>query len=283
MTRTRMTMLATIALFTLGGLTGCLGTRVPAGQKGIKDLAFGGLSKTTLSEGFYFQWWWNDIVRYDVTWKTRSETVQVLTADDLHLPTTVTVTFRVRGDKLYDLHTQIGRSYYEDVIQPSFKTLIRSEFARHKHNDLARSSPVVETRIQALLAKELKGKPLEIGRVSISHIRFDRSVTQSISAKLVKQQQAAQKRFELDIARQDADIARTRAQGVGDSIRIRATGEAAAMVLKGEAQAKAQKAIAKTLTKAFLQYKAFDGSASRYYFLPTGKDGLPLIINAESR
>jgi hypothetical protein len=29
------------------------------------------------------------------------------------------------------------------------------------------------------------------------------------------------------------------------------------------------------------RYKAFDNDATRYYFVPTGKDGLPIILNAE--
>jgi hypothetical protein len=54
-------------------------------------------------------------------------------------------------------------------------------------------------------------------------------------------------------------------------------------IIKGKAQAEAQQAIAKTLTKEYLQYKAFDGSATRYYFLPTGKDGLPVFINTPGK
>ena len=40
--------------------------------------------------------------------------------------------------------------------------------------------------------------------------------------------------------------------------------------------------ISKTLTKQYIELKAFDNPATRYYFVPTGKDGLPLIINTGS-
>ena len=76
-------------------------------------------------------------------------------------------------------------------------------------------------------------------------------------------------------------IARTAASGRGDAIRIQAEGEAQATIIKGEAQAKAQDAIAKTLTGQYIQYKAFDSDSTTYYFVPVGKSGMPLIVNAE--
>ena len=57
--------------------------------------------------------------------------VDVLTADALHVNTKVTVTFRPRRDQIYRVAAEIGRNSYEQVIQPAFSTLPRSEFARH--------------------------------------------------------------------------------------------------------------------------------------------------------
>lgn len=240
------------------------------------------LRKETRAEGFYFQWWWNDMVSYDVTWQSRDENVEVLTADDLHVPTTATVTYRPVAERIHELHIEIGPTYYEDVISPAFVTLLRSEFANYKHNNLARESPKIEREVLSKLKVALQGKPLDIDQVAIAHIQFDKAVTKSISEKLVMEQEAEQKTFELEIAKQDAEIARTNAQGRGDAIRIQAEGEAQAIVIKGKAQGEAQEAVTKTLTTEYLQYKAFDGTATRYYFVPIGKDGLPLIINAES-
>lgn len=264
--------------------SGCLGTSIQPGYMGLKYVVLDepALQKEPRAEGFYFQWPWNEMVSYDVTWQSQDEEVAVLTEDDLHVMTTVTVTFRPKIKELYELHTKLGRTYYADVIRPAFVTLARSEFARHKHNDLAKHSPKIEEQVLSQLTKALRGKPLEIGRVSVKHIKFDAMVTDSISKKLAMEQKAEQKEFELKIASREAEIARAEAQGVSDSVRIRATGEAKAIVIKGKAQGEAQAAIVKTLTTQYLQYKAFDSKTTRYYFVPVGKDGLPLIINAEA-
>tara|TARA_B100000965_G_scaffold280561_1_gene238416 strand:- start:1072 stop:1956 length:885 start_codon:yes stop_codon:yes gene_type:complete len=273
-----------LALMALLATTGCAGTTVKPGEMGLKYVVLDepALQAEVRPEGFYFQWPWNDMVIYDVTWQSRDEEVAVLTADDLHVPTTVTVTFRPESKRLHDLHTLIGPTYYEDVIRPALVTLARSEFALHKHNDLAREGPKIEQEVLKKLRELLKGKPLELEQVAIKHIQYDQLVTRSISDKLAMEQKAKQKEFELKVAERDAEIARTRAKGISDAVAIRAEGDSKAIVLRGEAQAKAQEAIDKTLTQKYIQYRAFEGDNTRYYFVPIGKDGLPLIVNAEA-
>lgn len=239
------------------------------------------LSQNVLPEGFYWQWPWNSMVAYDVTAQSQDEDIGVLTKDSLHVPTTVTVTYRPRESQLYKLHTEIGKTYYKDIIGPAFVTLVRTEFSNYNHNDLAKESANIEVAVLKQLRDKLKDAPLIINQVAIKHIRYEQLVTKSISDKLVKEQEIEQKRYEIEIAKQDADIARTTARGVGDALRITAEGEAQAMIIKAKAQAEAQHSINKTLTKSYLQYKAFDSDATRYYFVPTGKDAMPIILNTD--
>jgi regulator of protease activity HflC (stomatin/prohibitin superfamily) len=275
-----LTLIAGAAL-----LAAACGTTVQPGQRGVKYIALqrgGGLEKSVRPEGFYFQWAWNTIITYDVTWQSKTETVEALTAEALHVPARVTVTFRPDPEQIYRLATEVGTQYYNEVIRPPFVTITRSEFAQHAHNQLAQHSPQIEAKILASLRAAVAGKPIQIDRVSIDHIEFDRGLTASISRKLEAQQTIEQKQFELAIAERDAEIARTRARGESDAIRIRAEGEAQATVLAGEGQAKAQAAIDQTLTPRYLQYKVFDNPATRYYFVPTGKNGMPIIFNADA-
>ncbi len=265
-------------------LAGCT-TYVRPGEAGLRYRSFHrpALQQTAKSEGLYWRWPWNDVKIYDVTWQSKSERVEILTADDLHVQTTVTVTFRPNPARLYDLATQLGPAYYEQVIRPPFQTISRSEFAKHQHNQLAKDSPALENDILVKLRAATEGKPIEIDRVSIDHIQYDASVTAAISAKIATEQQVQQKELEVKVAPQDAEIARTRAQGEADAVRINAEGEAKAIVIKGEAQGKAKASINQTLTPDYIRYKAFDSQATRYYFVPVGKDGLPIIINAADK
>lgn len=276
-----MRVLATFALVLLAGC----GATIRTGQLGVKYSALKkpAVQKEIKAEGFYFKWPWNSYVKYDVTLQSTTEQVDVLTADALHVTTRVTVTYRPDRSRIYELATQIGREYYAEVIRPAFVTIARAEFARHIHNDIAKDSPAIEEKIAADLRAAIAGKPLEVDRISVDHVEFDATLTKAISAKLAMQQVVDQKRFEMDVAERDADIARSQAKGQADATRIRAEGEARSIILKGEAQAVAQAAIAKTLSTSYLQYKAFDSPATRYYFVPTNRNGLPIVLGGDQQ
>ena len=260
---------------------GC-GTTIRPGNAGLKYRALRSpaLEKTIYREGYYPLWAWNRMVIYDVTTQSQTTTIHVLTKDNLHVPATVTVTYHPQRDHLYELHTQIGPNYYDELIGPAFVTLVRGEFSQHLHNDLSSEGAVIEAAVMKKLQALFEDRYLRIDQVAINHIDYDDTVTRAISGKIATKQQAEQKKIEVEVALRNAEIARTTAQGVSDATRIQAEGDASAIVLRGKAQAEAQEAVNKTLTPRYLQFKAFDQRNASYFFVPMGKDGLPLIVNA---
>lgn len=256
-------------------------SQVRPGEAGLMYRAIGSprLSREVLGPGRYRVWGFRSLIRYDITSQNKNEVVHVLTADTLHVPVTATVTYHVRRNNLYELHTEIGHKYYDKIVGPAFITLVRSEFSRHQHNDLAHESPEIERTVLAKLQKIAAKHYIDIDQVAIRHIDFDGTVTDAISKKIATRQLAEQKAYEVEIAEKNAEIARTAARGQADATRIQAEGEAAGIVARGEAQARAQDAIAQTLTQGYLQYKAYDNAGASYFFVPTGKDNLPVIVN----
>lgn len=273
--------LRALGIASLFAMLAC-GASIRPGQAGLKYMALRhpGLQKQVLSEGYYPLWSWNKIIVYDATSQTRSEVVDILTKENLHVPVTVAVTYRPDKANLYDIHTKIGPEFYAKLIGPAFVTLARNEFSHHEHNLLADEGPLIEQTVLDKLRKIAAPHHIIVDQVAITHIDYDETVTQAISRKVSTRQQADQKRIEVEIAARDAEIARTTAQGTSDAVKIQAEGEASAIVARGKAQAAAQEAINKTLTPRYLQFKAFDNKAASYFFVPTGKNGLPVIIDA---
>ena len=263
-------------------LSAACGAQIRPGQAGLmyRALSQPALQKEVLTAGRYRVWGFRKLVVYDVTSQNRDEVVHVLTADTLHVPVTVTVTYHALKDKLYELHTMVGPNYYEKLLGPAFITLTRAEFSRHQHNDLAKESPVIEQTVRDKLKVIANQHYIEVEQIAIRHIDYDDTVTSAISRKIATRQQAEQKIYEVQIAERDAEIARAAAKGRADATRIQAEGDAAAILARGTAQAESQERIGKTLTPAYLQYKAFDNRDGAYFFVPVGKDNLPVIINA---
>lgn len=273
-----MRKLLIASLLVLG--TAC-GASVRPGEAGLKyrALRHPSFKNEVLNPGYYPLWAWNKLVVYDTTSQNHDEVVHVLTADNLHVPLTVTVTYHARKGEIFGLHTEVGPDYYDKLIGPALITLVRAEFSRHMHNDLAKESPDIEATVASKLAKIADKSHVDIDQIAIRHIDYDDTVTQAISRKIATRQQAEQKRYEVEIAQRDADIARTAAQGRADATKIQADGDAQAIIARGKAQAEAQEAIGKTITPKYLQLRAFDNRDSNYFFVPMGKDGLPVIID----
>lgn len=274
-------MRSTVFVTALLALSACA-TTVQPGQAGLLYRAFRtpAFKNELYDPGRYPLLAWNRLIVYDLTAQNHDEVVHVLTADNLHVPVTVTATFHVRKDDVYKLHTEVGPDYYAKLIGPAFITLTRAEFSRHQHNDLARESPQIEQTVREKLSALAKTHYVNIDQIAIKHIDYDDTVTQAISRKIATRQQAEQKTYEVQIAERDADIARAAAQGRADATRIQAQGDAAGIIARGTAQAEAQDKIGKTLTPSYLQFKAFDNREGNFFFVPVDKQGIPIIVNA---
>jgi len=262
-----------VMLLLLAFITAGCGTVVDPGNVGLKWRPMTtGLSEEPLEEGLYIHMPWNSVIEYSLQWRSFTEKVDVLTKDDLHVRVDASLIVRPIASEIYQLQLEVGNDFYVNVIKPKFQTVIRSEMANYIMVEIPEKSSLIESEILEKLKARIAGKHLELDTMTIDHIEFTAGMLKAIEAKLTKEQEKIQKDFELQIAEKDADIARARARGESDAIIIRARGEA-----------EAQKIIDQTLTKRFLQFKAFDSPNSKFIYVPTGKDGLPIIVSPEVR
>jgi len=248
-------------------------TVVDPGKVGLKWYPISeGLCDVPLKNGLYMHFPWNDVIQYSLQWRSYSEKVDVLTKDDLHVEVVTSVIVRPIESEIYKLQLEIGNDFYPNVVKPKFQTVVRSELANYIMVEIPENSVKIEERITAKLKERIKGRHLEIDSVTLNHIEYTAGMLKAIEGKLAKEQEQTQKQFELEIAKTDADITR-----------VRAKGEADAIVIRARAEAESQKIIDATLTKRFIQFKAFDSPNSKTIYVPTGKDGLPIIISAGAR
>jgi len=240
-----------------------------------------GLGHEPLKEGFYGHMPWNDVLIMPVQWRSFTERIDVLTKDDLHIEIEASVLVKPLVKELSQLKLMIGANFYPSVLKPEFLTVARNTLANYLLIDIPENSPEIEGKIRAALIERMQGKHLEIDNVTISDIDFTSGVLRAIETKLAKEQEMVQKDFELEIAVKDAEIARIRAKGAADSLQISAVGQAEAQKIRAAGQAESQKIIDLTLTTRFLQFKAFESPNTKFIYVPTGKDGLPIILNSE--
>jgi len=246
-------------------LTGC-GTTIPLGYEALHVGRYTGTDTTIYENGFKWAWVWNDVVLYDVRWKTESENVDILSLDDLHMDVEVALRLRPKLGDLYSLHQEVGPDFYKQVVQQQFRSVARSVFALYRYTDIPKKSLEIQNAILAQLKENLRGKHLELDAAEIKHVEYPLQVKQAADLKLATEQKLMQKEFEQNIARKDAEI----------------------KVIEAKGQQVAQRVIDSTLTPTYLQYRALDiqrtlagGTNSSFYFVPVGENGLPILLNAE--
>ena len=251
-----------VGLLAAALLAGC-GTTIPGGYEALYWGRYSGVDTSVYKDGFKWAWAWNDVVLYDVRWKTESEDVDILSLDDLHMTVQVALRLRPKSDELYFLHQEIGPQYYPQVVQQQFRSISRSVFAQYKYNDIPKKSVEVQNAILSQLKEAIGGKHFDLDAVEIKHIEYPPEVKKAADAKLATEQRLMQKEFEQKIAERDAAIT----------------------IIEAKGQQTAQKIIDDTLTPAYLQYRALDiqralvnSSNTSFYFIPVGANGIPLLL-----
>ena len=246
--------------------SGCAVATVEPGERGLKWNT-DGLQRESLKDGVYWMAPWNDVYVYEVRWKTYTENVEVLSADNLQVTVQAGVILRPIPEDVYNLAQTLGSHYYERVVRPEFLSAIRHVVSGYPVLMLSEKSSDIATKVQTVLEGKLKGRPLLIQSVALADMTLPGIISTAIEKKQATEQVKEQKQYELLMASKDAEIARTRAMGERDALGIRAEG-----------QAKAQETITKTLTPEYLRYKLYDSQNSKMVLIPDNLK-LPISIN----
>ena len=248
-------------------ITSC--TVVKPGHKAMKwkPWSKGLVIEKTYENGSIWHWPWVGVVDYNMQWQTFSEKVSVLTKDELHIDLTVSVTLRPVHTELPKLELEVGKDYYKSVVRPEFISTTRVVFAEHTYANVSPHSTSIETEIFNIIQEKTKGKHLEFDNITIDHIVYPDVVSSAVNKKLAVEQDIEQKDYEIEIAKKEAEIQRIYARGQKD----------------------AQAIIDSSITSKYLQYKSLEvqdklstSPNAKFYFIPIGKDGLPVIIDSGS-
>lgn len=251
-------------------LSNCI-TIIDPGEVGLMWKPYSsGLGQKPLDSRVQFYLPWNSVFTYSIQWHSYQEKVEVLTRDDLTIIVTAQLIARAKQNELYELQMEIGTDYYEKVVRPQFRTSIRNILSSYNMVSVSKETPNVSILIKKTLQEKLSDKHVDIDDVIIDDVEYSPSILRAIETKLTKQQEQEQMKFEINIAKRDAEIQI-----------ISAEGKAKAILIEADAQAKAQKMMSESITPRYIQLKAVENPNNKLIILPSGKDGMPLMLNSD--
>lgn len=193
----RNLLLAVVLLASVG----CGGAVIEPGHRGLLFDPHGvGLGREVLAPGYHRVPMSARVDDFDVTYSSKSETLHAITAEGLPLDLKVAIIYRPVISELYELDTEIGPSYYDEVVGPEFLSAARECIARHSYMDFAKMSEKLDDEVEAEVRRRVKGRHVEIASVVFESFQMPPDLAAAVKDRQVAEQTAMKKKLEAEQA-----------------------------------------------------------------------------------
>lgn len=194
------------------------------GEVGVSK-SFGRISDEPVERGIALQF---PIVRTVETWNVKlqelKETAAVPSSEGLIVGLEASLLFRVRPDQAPQIRKTVGTppEYLSTLVVPYFRSALRDAMSGYPVKQIYSESgrQEIAAQVERALVSALQEGGFEIRQVLLRDVQLPQRFKESIEAKLTAEQRVAQKQFELEQARKDAEIEVARAKGAAEAQQI---------------------------------------------------------------
>jgi regulator of protease activity HflC (stomatin/prohibitin superfamily) len=188
-----------LSIVTAVSATGCYGSTIEPGHRGLFfDPRHGGLQREVLQPGYHKTGVYGRVDDFDITFSTKKEEIQATSSEGLAMSMHLAVIYRPIISELYELDTEIGGNYYDEVVGPEFRSAARGVFARHSYLELQKNNEKLEDEVEADLRRRIKGKHVDIGSITLEGVDYAPEIIAANRARLVAEQEAARDKTRLE-------------------------------------------------------------------------------------
>jgi prohibitin 2 len=220
-------------------LTGCVHAAVvQPGHRGILFDPMAGLKHEVLAPGYYHlanackEMKCPRVDDFDVTYSTAKEQVRAHSTEGLGLDTHMAIVYRPVISELFQLDTEVGANYYDEVVGHEVRSAAIGVLARHSYTELRVHNREIEDEIEKEVRERIKGKHVEIDSITME-IDYAPEIEQAMRAKAVGEQDAARQKAFLE---NDALKRKLELEHSAEQARLKAETEAEQTKLTNEAE-----------------------------------------------
>ncbi|HEY1552002.1 MAG TPA: SPFH domain-containing protein [Kofleriaceae bacterium] len=184
-------------------VAGCAYQTVQPGHLGLRYEAHGGLHRDTVPEGRYNLGWclFRDcgrIIDFDVTFSTAHQELKTTSQEGLALDLELSVIYKPIIAELYELDTEVGTNYYDEVVGPEFRSAASGVFARHPYTELAANKEKIEDEIEKDVQRRIKGKHVVIASITLESIAYAPEIQTATRERIVGEQEAIRQKAAME-------------------------------------------------------------------------------------
>jgi prohibitin 1 len=281
--------------------SGCATATIQPGHRGLYFApSAGGLRREVLPPGNYGLGFCfiacssNRVDDFDVTYSTHTERIVTKSQEGLDLDLTLSVIYRPIVSELYQLDTEIGPNFYDEVIGPEIRSSARGVFARHSYTELQKKNESIENEVEAEVRRRTGGRHVEISSITLEAVTYAPEIAEKIRQRIAGEQDAAREQAsiaweaererltlqkeaetarvkadeqlaaietEKKVAHAEAEIDRLRAETDAQKKIVAARADAEAQILMAKAHAEQQRSESAGITPMQVMEHAYDALA----------------------
>lgn len=241
---------------------------IPSGRTGVEWSPMNGTMNRTLNEGFHFVSPFAKVYQVDLREQQRDVDLDVLADNGLEITLKTSILYQPLAGQASELIKQTGPQYYGTLIGPNVRSSARRVVGRFSPEEIySTKREEIEREIRLDVERKLEGAHLRVNAILIREVHLPPVVQEAIQAKLREEQRALEMRFVLERSRQEAERKRIEASGIADYDAI----------------------VSKNLSDKVLAWQGIEATEqlakspnAKVVVIGSGKEGLPLILNAGS-
>jgi prohibitin 1 len=202
----------------------CAFRTVPTGHVGVTTL-FGRVTGERLDEGIHVVNPLKRVAQMSVRTQEIKEQAAVPSSEGLIMRLEASLLYRIDPAHAPEVYRTLGPGYPEVIIEPSFRSVMRSITAAHTASTLySEGRDTVARQMLDQMQKSLSSRGIVVENVLLRDIVLPDTLRQAIEAKQQADQEAQRMNFVLQREKQEAERKRIEAQGISDFQRIVAQG-----------------------------------------------------------
>ena len=190
-------------VFALFATSGCAYQNLEPGHRGLRFDPSVGLRHDVMQPGKHSLGWCflkdcGRIDDFDVTYSTKHEEIKTSSSEGLALDLKLSVIYRPIVSELYELDSEVGATYYDEVVGPEFRSAARGVFAVHSYTELAGKNEKIEDEIEKEVARRIRGKHVEIASITLESVTYAPEIVNAVRARIVGEQEAVRQKAALE-------------------------------------------------------------------------------------
>ncbi|WP_169763575.1 prohibitin family protein [Campylobacter mucosalis] len=205
----------------------------------------------------------------------RKNSISVLDARNLPVSIDITVQYRLNPENAPQTIAAWGFSWESKIVDPVVRDVVRSVTGKYTAEELPTKRNEIATAIDNGIRKDIDAqpnKPVELLAVQLREIILPAKVKEQIERVQIAKQEAERTKYEVERASQEALKQVALAEGEAKSEIIRAKAKADVVKIGADAQAYANKEVAKSLDSNLLNLKQIETQGKFNEALRENKD-----------